>query len=581
MRDEFLPNANRLLTLALTRRSGRTVIREALEAALEEADGLRAFLARIEPESGELVVAEVAGAGWSDTLRRLRLQPHNATQRGITGYVAITGQPYISPNVQSDPHYLPAFTDVHSEAAVPIFDAEGRVRGILNIQSDRLNAFQADHITQLTIFANVMGVALASEEYRERERMLVEVGLDLAATTEIEPLVERVVEVAARVLHCDVCSLFLLDDASHTLILRASRGTLTQRVGEAYYRLGEGLTGSVAQTGEAIRLDDPRNDPRWLGRYTEFTPDEMGAFLAVPIIGRDRVLGVLRVSRPRQTPAWYHAHFTDSDERVLRTIGSQLGTAIENVRSFNRLVRTERMAAWGELSAKSAHMIGNRTFAIKGDLNELKYRLTSGAAGCTLTNQDLKDEVLALADSIEHGVFRLEEILSEFRDFVMATQLTLHEVDLNRIVRETVAEIFPKRGRVRLEEEYSPDLPIVRCDADKLKRAFSELIENAVSFQPDGGLLRVTTALFASGQIPAVVRLAPTRRYVQIEFADAGPGVPGEIKDRIFTPFFTSRVKGMGLGLSIVKGIVDAHHGAIRETGEPGHGARFLIYIPV
>jgi signal transduction histidine kinase len=67
---------------------------------------------------------------------------------------------------------------------------------------------------------------------------------------------------------------------------------------------------------------------------------------------------------------------------------------------------------------------------------------------------------------------------------------------------------------------------------------------------------------------------------VQIEFADQGPGVPLDSKDRIFRPFYTSRVKGMGLGLSIVKGIVEAHQGIIREVGEAGKGARFLIFLP-
>jgi signal transduction histidine kinase len=76
-------------------------------------------------------------------------------------------------------------------------------------------------------------------------------------------------------------------------------------------------------------------------------------------------------------------------------------------------------------------------------------------------------------------------------------------------------------------------------------------------------------------------RLAHSQEYIQIEFADQGPGVPEDLKKRIFQPFFTSRVKGMGLGLSIVKGIIEAHQGLLRETGTPGEGARFLIFLPV
>jgi signal transduction histidine kinase len=144
-----------------------------------------------------------------------------------------------------------------------------------------------------------------------------------------------------------------------------------------------------------------------------------------------------------------------------------------------------------------------------------------------------------------------------------------------------VAETFPRRTPIRRIETYSTALPVLRCDADKLKRAFAELIENAVSFMPEGGEFRVTTSLIEPGQGPMLARLSPSRRYVQIAFEDSGPGVAEEMKGRIFQPFFSSRVKGMGLGLSIVKGVIDAHHGTIRETGEPGQGARFQIFLPV
>jgi signal transduction histidine kinase len=579
--QDFQAVANRLLTLALTQHSSQDFVRETLAEALRATDGLRAFLARIEQETGELILVETAGRGWNDKMRRIRLQPHNETQRGITGYVAITGEPYLTGDVLNDIHYLKQFDDVRSEVAVPFFDAEGRVRGILSVDSDRPDHFHHEHLVHLTTFANAIAAALAIEEYRSRERLLVEIGLDLAATTEIEPLVRRVIEVAAEVLECEACSIFLLDEPSQTLVLKAARGNLRKRVGEATYRLGEGLTGTIGLTGETIRLDDPREDPRWRGRYPEFSPDELSAFLAVPILGRNRILGVIRVSRPRSAPAWFRARFTENDERMLRTIGSQLGTAIENVRSFNQLVRTERMAAWGELSAKSAHMIGNRTFAIKGDLNELKYLLSQCADPQALAGRDMRGEIDALVESIERGVFRLEEILREFRDFVMATQLNLAETDINRVVKEAVSETFPRRSAIRLQQTYTPDLPVLRYDAGKLKRAFSELVENAVSFMPEGGVLQVGTAPIEPGQGPSFARLSPTRRYVQIEIADTGPGVPTELKGKIFTPFFSSRAKGMGLGLSIVKGIVDAHHGVIREEGEPGHGARFLIYLPI
>ena len=94
---------------------------------------------------------------------------------------------------------------------------------------------------------------------------------------------------------------------------------------------------------------------------------------------------------------------------------------------------------------------------------------------------------------------------------------------------------------------------------------------------PNGGSLKVSTDLILRRDRGAKgARLAPGRKtYVRLTFADTGPGVPPELKEKIFTPFYTSRVKGMGLGLSIVKGIVDAHHGVLRETGETERRRKF------
>jgi signal transduction histidine kinase len=131
-----------------------------------------------------------------------------------------------------------------------------------------------------------------------------------------------------------------------------------------------------------------------------------------------------------------------------------------------------------------------------------------------------------------------------------------------------------------MELSLAEDLPPIHCDPAKLQRAFGELIENAISFQPDGGDLRVETRRIGP-EDRRKLHLAEGRSYVLAEFADRGPGVAAALKERIFQPFFTSRAKGMGLGLSIVKGIVEAHHGILRETGAEGEGARFAVYLPV
>jgi signal transduction histidine kinase len=97
---------------------------------------------------------------------------------------------------------------------------------------------------------------------------------------------------------------------------------------------------------------------------------------------------------------------------------------------------------------------------------------------------------------------------------------------------------------------------------------------------PEEGLLTIRSTVANPLLAQRLAGLTRSRSYICIEISDTGPGVPFDAKERIFTPFYTSRAKGMGLGLSIVKGILEAHHGNIIETGTEGTGAKFLVFLP-
>lgn len=545
-----------------------------LERGLEAVHGNRGFIALVDFDKGELVIQCGAGEGWDEQQKSERLKLHTGDRKGITTLVAATGKPYMTGDVNSDPYYIPHFQDVQSELAVPIIDAYGRTRGVINLESSEKNSFEERHIALIVTLANIASLGLSIDEHRIREQAFVSIGTELAACTDIGDLVSKVVRVTAEMLRFEDCSLFFLDKDRNTLVLEASRGHLSDAVGTAAYRLGEGLTGWIAEHGQPIRTSDPRHDPRWRGLHREFSPDEMAAFLGVPIESSEGVIGVLRTLRRKSKFPWFQNEFTADDESVLVSIATQVGAAVQNLRLMDRVINVERMAAWGDMSARSAHMMGNRLFAIKGDLNELKYQLSQ----CVKCD---RGQINELVDGIQNGAFRLEEMLLEFRDFVMATQLDFEEQDVTAIVKEAVEEFFPRRSAVRLELSLTTDLPKALVDRMKLKRCFAELIENAVSFQLEGGLLRVSTGMATSREARSLCGLSSKRRYIHIEFADAGPGVPETDKEKIFTPFFTSRAKGMGLGLSIVKGIVEGHHGRICEVGNQGAGARFVIFLPV
>ena len=558
--------------LIVTSESVGEVLRTILMESVRVSGAVRGFLAIVDHDRGELDVRYTAGQGWSEEKRVGRLKVSEETGRGITSHVAATGQAYRSPDVDSDPYYIRSFDDVKSELAVPLVDSNGRTRGVLNLESLEHDAFCAEHEHLVSAFADLAVIALVLEGHRSREAALVQIGKDLSGFTDIGAILQKVLAVAVEALKFEDCSLFMIDRASGKLVLRASRGALRRKIGNAAYEIGEGLTGSTAQEKQGIRVVDPSTDPRWRGLHQELPAGEVGAFMAVPIIGRSGVIGVLRVQRKKSPYKWFPNDFTEDDERILSTIAGQLAVALDNVRLVDQLVRTERLAAWGEMSARSAHMIGNRVFAIKGDINEIEYLLRSGEVA--------PEDAWRLLESIKNGIFLLEEILNEFREFVKATQLDPIEVDVNDLVREAIGEGFPKRSATVLKLDLGQDLPRVNADPKKLKRCFSELMENAVNFQPEGGEICVSTSM-ADGRSKKWLKPGQqSGKYVAVRFEDKGPGVEIENKPRIFNPFFTSRAKGMGLGLSIVKGIVDAHDGTIYESGTPGKGAKFTILLP-
>lgn len=565
------PYPHSLLEVAEERCKER--LQQILEKALTTVRGSRGFIALVDSDTGELVVQFCAGEGWDEEKRQRRLRIGQQEGKGITAYVAASGKPYLTGDVTQDPYYLKYFDDVRSEVAVPLKNSYGRIIGIMNIESNQYNAFNERDVTYLEALAAQAAMTLSMADYQARERALLEVGNELTLSTDPDALMNKVVQTAAQVLRADDCSLFLLDEAGAKMVLRASKGSLAQQIGQASYLPGQGLTGWVLEKGKPARTGDPRTDPRWKGVYPEFPPGELGAYLGVPVFGMSKVLGVLRVVRRKRSSLYYHHEFTDEDEGLLMTLANQIGVAIESAKLLQRLVQSERMAAWGELSARSAHMIGNRVFALRGYVNELEY----------LVNQSKLDpsEISELINGLKRGIERLEQILQEFRDFVLATHLSRELVEVNAVVKQAVEEGIPCDCHLELHLDLAEGLPKIYADPGKLLRALTELIENSVVHQEGGGYLRLRTGLAGEKELSYFPFLRRNGGFVKIELEDHGPGIPKENKAKIFTPFFTTRAKGMGLGLSIVKGIVEAHGGAITEIGEEGKGARFLLLFPI
>ena len=229
--------------------------------------------------------------------------------------------------------------------------------------------------------------------------------------------------------------------------------------------------------------------------------------------------------------------------------------------------RAERLAALGQLSAGLAHEIRNPLAVIKGSADMLNRKV---AASEPLTAE--------LAGYISSEVNRLNSLVVRFLDFARPSKLDLQPVRITEVVDralEAATASCPNAG-VHVVRDYAPDLPAVPADAQLCEQVFVNLITNAMQAMEtqDASLERTLRLSIASEERSG-------ERGVGVIVADSGPGVPPELREQIFNPFFTSKKDGVGLGLSIVAKIVDDHRGTIRLEENAPRGARFHVFFPL
>jgi two-component system, NtrC family, sensor histidine kinase HydH len=228
--------------------------------------------------------------------------------------------------------------------------------------------------------------------------------------------------------------------------------------------------------------------------------------------------------------------------------------------------RAERLAALGQLSAGLAHEIRNPLGVIKGSADMLSRKVAAS-----------EPLVAELAGYISSEVNRLNALVVRFLDFARPSKLELRPEPVPEIVDraiEAATASFPDAG-VRIERRYAPDLPKIPADAQLCEQVFVNLITNAIqAMQAQAAPAEKTLHIAMDKEI------SNGEPGVAVFVEDTGPGVPPELREQIFNPFFTSKKEGVGLGLSIVAKIVDDHRGTIRLEENTPRGARFHVFFP-
>lgn len=252
------------------------------------------------------------------------------------------------------------------------------------------------------------------------------------------------------------------------------------------------------------------------------------------------------------------------DESLVRL---QTATDItERKKIDEELKRVEKLDSLGVLAGGIAHDFNNLLTGVMGSLSLLKYQSESG------------NPSISLLDSAVHAVSRATSLTRQLLTFSKGGEPVRSVVNITGILREAVE--FSLRGTaVRLDLQVDENLSEVEADEGQLSQVFYNLVINAKQAMPKGGVLTVTTknhcisSMEVSGDLPA-------GKYVQIDFTDSGPGVPSDILNKIFDPYFTTKEAGEGLGLATVHAIIAKHNGKITASNTDQGGARFRILLP-
>jgi len=229
--------------------------------------------------------------------------------------------------------------------------------------------------------------------------------------------------------------------------------------------------------------------------------------------------------------------------------------------------QSEKTAALGTLAAGIAHEINNPIgiIASRVELMLMEAR-----------ERGVSSEVLKDLEVLEKHAGRVARITRGLLSFSRQSPWKLGAVDVNQVVEEAlllVEKQFAKEG-ITLEKELAPDLPNIQGSSNQLEQVIVNLLNNAREAMPNGGTLRVSTALRRDPR-------ADDRSEIEIQVGDTGPGIPPEVFPRIFDPFFTTKEQGTGLGLSVSYGIVQEHDGIIVVESRPGEGSTFIVQLPI
>jgi signal transduction histidine kinase len=462
-----------------------------------------------------------------------------------------------------------------SEFVVVPISAKGRALGALVADNEfSRKPITEDEVDLLSSLGHQAGLALENARVYESLKLhfsevstLQEVGKGILSTTNLADVLELIARISAQVIGATGSILWLYDEDTGQVIPRASFGKGTSIVERKLKNLGEELARWTLAEKAPVLVPDTSTDAR-------FGDDERtvaSSIIAVPLTALDATVGVITVYDKMARSDFDSNVFEKGDEQFLAILADQAAIAVHNARLFDAfkeaekrlretqalLLRTEKLAAVGEMSSKMAHEIRNPLTSIGGFARRVSKSLKA--------NDQNKDYLEIIVRETE----RLERILNEQLQFAQLSRPRLKMEDLNSVVEQSLVLVSEEalRRKAKILKRLSLELPKLLLDSDKMKQVLINILQNALKFLPVGGKIKVETKRAGD--------------YAHVIIGNEGERIPGELMDRLFVPFFTSGKEGTGLGLAVAYQIVKEHGGEIRVKSDDEWSTVFCVCLPV
>lgn len=409
----------------------------------------------------------------------------------------------------------------------------------------------------------------SADGQNKRLNALLNIACRLSSEINLNSLLDLIIKTVADLLDAERATVFLVDEEKKEIWSRVGIGI---EKSEICFPINQGIAGHIARTGEVMIIDDPYNHPDFNKEIDYQTGFKTRNLLCAPMKNLEgKIIGVFQALNKRVNG------FTEEDKELLLALASNAAIAIENAKLLEERNRQimELKKAYDDLSAAQETIIRQEKLATIGQMasgiaHEIKSQLTVVSAVTSIRRLYPENEKVNLyTELILEARNRIVSILDEIRDYSKKKEYEMSECDLNSIIKTVVT--LCKFDRDLEGIEFETILPeeqksLVYVNADKIKQVLINLIRNAGHASPKHSTIRV--------------EVEPEPEYKIIKVIDHGSGIPDEIAQRIWEPFFTTKEIGTGLGLDICKNIVESHNGQIWFDSKVGEGTTFYIKLP-